>query len=41
MNVELSALNIHKMYQSHLVSSETERNTDTVAVYIQSIDPLR
>lgn len=32
MNVELSPLNIHKMCQSHPVSSEREKNTDTVAV---------
>ncbi len=34
MNGELSPLNIHKMYQSHPVCSERERNTDTVAAYI-------
>lgn len=40
MNVEISALNINRIYQSHPESSEGERKADAVVVFIQGIDPL-
>lgn len=39
MNVQLCVLNIRKMYQSHPVSSERGRNSDTAAVHKKCIDP--